>query len=190
MVHTNGGSDPSSNDTYSHTPNTSIYATNNEKFPTLIKISQPFISHEQILELLDRNGTTLMHFNESKSECFRMIMYTATHFKFPIQTICTAMVTFQYFYLFNKISNYNPVEVVCACVFVASKIQDTPKKSKEIISLVFSLKGVAFSQDQLKEKQNVILKIERDIFETIGFDFRSNSVQHILIKLCKDLGGK
>lgn len=161
-----------------------------DQFPTLIKISQSFVSDTQIAELLAKNDSSAASFDDSIGQAFSLIMGSAVWFRFPIRTVCTAMMIFQQFFLFNKISSYNLLEVVCACVFVASKVQDTSKKSKDIIGMLFDTKKIHLSKDQLNEKKSVILKIERNIFETLGFDFRRNSVQYTLIKICKDLDRK
>lgn len=169
---------------------TQLVVAEDDQFPTLIKVSQTFVSDPQIAELLKKNDSTMAVFNDSIAQAFTLIMSSAVHFRFPIRTVCTSMVIFQQFFLFNKIASYNLLEVVCACVFVASKIQDTPKKSKDIIRLLFDSKKIHLNGEQLNDKKNVVLKIERDIFETLGFDFRRNSVQYTLVKICKDLERK
>lgn len=107
----------------------------------------------------------------------------------PIQTLGTAMLLMQHFYLFNtNLILATSIETACASLLVASKIEDTPKKSKEIITTVFSLKGGLLpAAAKLEETRIRVLSLERHILETLGFDFRQNSPQYYVIKMSKDL---
>lgn len=158
-----------------------------QQAPSLIKISQPFVSSAQIKQLLEKNESSQMLFFAAKSNAFELIMRASITFRFPVKTICSAMLIFQHFYLFNKINSHSIVDVISACLLVASKIEDTPKRSKEFISYLHVYKGTNLSLKQLDDKKNLIITIEREIFETIGFDFRHISVQYFLIKICKEI---
>lgn len=107
--------------------------------------------------------------------------------KFPVRTMCTAVLLIQHFYLFNNPTSAGTVETACACLLVASKIEDTPKKSKEIITAVLGPKAATTPTNSLEETRLHVLGLERHVLETLGFDFRQNSPQYYVIKICKDL---
>lgn len=77
-------------------------------------------------------------------------------------------------------------EIACASLLVASKIEDTPKRSKDIITALQSLKG-SLPVSKLEDTRIHVLSLERHILETLGFDFRQTSPQYYVIKMCKDL---
>lgn len=52
---------------------------------------------------------------------------------FPQRTIATAQLLYQRFHLFFSPNDFVPHEVAIACLSVSSKINDTPKKAREII---------------------------------------------------------
>lgn len=98
------------------------------------------------------------------------------------------MLLIQHFYLFNAGILSTVIETACACLLVASKIEDTPKKSKEIITCVLSLReGPMLPVAKLEETRLHVLSLERHVLETLGFDFRQSSSQYYVIKICKDL---
>ncbi|VVT43720.1 uncharacterized protein SAPINGB_P000115 [Magnusiomyces paraingens] len=155
--------------------------------PSLLKISQALLTPSQIQKLLDHSGIAPATFQESKIHVFELIMRASINFKFPARTICTTMMIFQQYYLLNNTNTYSLLDIVSACLLVASKIEDTPKRSKELFMFLTHLKGISLTPEQQKDKKTLIINIEREIFETIGFDFRRTSVQYYLIKISKDV---
>lgn len=99
------------------------------------------------------------------------------------------MILAQHYYIFNgnNILSTN-LEITSTCLLVASKIEDTPKKSKDIIACLYH--NFKYSTAKLEEIRMHVLHIERAVLETLGFDFRQTSPQYYVIKISKELNLK
>lgn len=93
--------------------------------------------------------------------------------------------------VYQKASLYNGhkfpfVELVVACVLVASKIEDTLKRTRELVMFAHKIKNnVNLSSTQAEEAKVAVLGLERQILETIGFDFRIRHPHNYIVRICK-----
>lgn len=167
----------------------SIFNNMSKQFSHLIQQSNLFLSRTQIEALVARHGLTFGQFTQAVAAVVDHIVGAGRELKFPVRTVGTAVLLGQHFYLFNNPLPAVPAEMACACLLVASKMEDTPKKSKDIITAVLGARVAEATQpNRLEESRLQVLGLERHILETMGFDFRQNSAQYYVIKICKDLG--
>ena len=128
----------------------------------------------------------------------------------PIRTFSTAVTYYHKFRLVHKDTEYQFQDAAAAALFTACKIEDTLKKSKEILCAAYNLKVAPsehLSSDDLVSYTHLIdeeaklimsqtfegpskiaIGIERLMLEASGFDFRVRYPQKHLIKLIKDGG--
>ncbi|CAN6673180.1 CTD kinase subunit beta [Trichomonascus vanleenenianus] len=153
---------------------------NEDGHPSLIKLSRPFLTTDQI-EFLRTNSNSLA-VDSLKWQAFSQLWALARDFKFPIKTFATCMILYNRTLLFNN--RFHSMETALACLFVASKIEDTPKKTKELLQYAYNRRIISRTDD---EKRLQLLGYERQILETTAFDFRIRNPHQYVIKICKTI---
>lgn len=137
----------------------------------------------------------------------------------PVRTFDTACTYFHKFRLNFRDAEYNYQDAALASLFVACKVEDTIKKSKDILAAAYNVKNPekpAASDDKVRELYEciyvqdiraqprltrhlsiqifespgkIIIGLERLILETIGFDFRTRYPQKLLVKVVRSILG-
>lgn len=110
----------------------------------------------------------------------------------PIRTFNTAVIYYHKFRLLHADNEYNWADASAAALFTACKIEDTLKKSKEILCANYNLKvgpGEALSSDdpRFENHSKLIIGLERLMLESAGFDFRNRYPQKLMVKLARVL---
>ncbi|KAI9683409.1 MAG: RNA polymerase II C-terminal domain kinase beta subunit [Trizodia sp. TS-e1964] len=158
--------------------------------PSFIQVARPFIFEAHIREMLEAIGS-----DEAKEDTMRLqgiswIDQVRRALQLPVRTFDTAAVYFHKFRLVHVETEYNFQDAAAAALFTACKIEDTLKKSKEILCAAYNLK--VSQSEQLSPDDNVfegpsktILGLERLMLESSGFDFRSRYPQGLLCKIMK-----
>ncbi|KAL6229202.1 hypothetical protein BDW75DRAFT_235378 [Aspergillus navahoensis] len=87
----------------------------------------------------------------------------------------------------------NLYDAAAAALFMACKIEDTLKKSREILCAAYNLKlpqseHISSDNQILDEPARGIIGLERLMLESSGFDFRTRHPQKTLIKLARQYG--
>lgn len=102
------------------------------------------------------------------------------------------MILYHRLLLFNKTPYFQetPTDPSIAALFVACKIEDTLKKSREILAASYNLRhpnSEPINPDSplLEEVSKRVIGMERTILETSSFDFRNRHAQPFLIKFCR-----
>ena len=97
----------------------------------------------------------------------------------PQLSIATAIVFYHRFYARESYEAYERFQVATTCLFLASKVEETPKKLREVIIETYKVQHsttVLPENDQeiwrLKEQ---VLICERELLRVLGFDL---SVEH------------
>ncbi|KAI4288416.1 MAG: hypothetical protein L6R35_002313 [Caloplaca aegaea] len=138
--------------------------------PSYIQIAKPYIFDSKIQECLLVAGVT-----ETRDDSIRLQAVTwmdsarrALHLGF--------------------------IDAAAAALFTACKIEDTLKKSRDILCAAHNLKLSASEQltpdDPIFENHaKVIIGVERLMLEASGFDFRNRYPQRLLLKIAKIYGG-
>ncbi|KAL8727320.1 MAG: hypothetical protein Q9181_005752 [Wetmoreana brouardii] len=107
----------------------------------------------------------------------------------PVRTYNTAVVYFHKFRLVHP-ENTGFIDAAAAALFTACKIEDTLKKSRDILCAAHNLKLTASEQvtpdDPIFENHaKIIIGVERLMLEASGFDFRNRYPQRLLLKIAK-----
>lgn len=102
-------------------------------------------------------------------------------------TIHTAIVYLHRFYQFHSFKTFPRFVTACACLFLAGKVEETPKKCKDIIkkasTLLSSSKMTSFGEDPKEE----VITMERILLKTIKFDLQVDHPYRFLIEYAKSL---
>lgn len=157
--------------------------------PSHIEIAKPYIFQHTITACLNAAGVT-----EAKDDSIRLqgvawIDSVRKALQLPVRTYNTACVYYHKFRLVHPDSN-GYIDAAAAALFTACKVEDTLKKSKEILCAAYNMKLPTAEQltpdDPVFENHSkTIIILERLMLEASGFDFRNRYPQELLIKVAK-----
>ncbi|XP_069702515.1 cyclin-K isoform X2 [Periplaneta americana] len=124
-----------------------------------------------------------------RKEGARFIIDTGTKMDLGYNTMATGVVYFHRFYMFHSFRNFPRYVTACCCLFLAGKVEETPKKCKDIIktarSLLTDQKFLTFGEDPKEE----VMTLERILLQTIKFDLQVEHPYGYLLKYAKCLKG-
>lgn len=100
-----------------------------------------FLTPTEVAQLAASTGLSQSStFTKRQTQLLGFLQALGSRIGFPQRTIATAQLLFLRFHLFFSPSEFLPHEVAIACTVVASKIQDTPKKPKEVVLSSWALR--------------------------------------------------
>lgn len=104
-------------------------------------------------------------------------------------TMATGVVYFHRFYMFQTFKAFPRYVTACCCLFLAGKVEETPKKCKDIIKtargMLSDQKFHSFGVDPKEE----VMTLERILLQTIKFDLQVEHPYSFLVKYAKCLKG-
>lgn len=104
-------------------------------------------------------------------------------------TVATGVVYFHRFYMFHSFKTFPRYVTACCCLFLAGKVEETPKKCMDIIRTARSQlpdsKFKSFGDDPKEE----VMTLERILLQTIKFDLQVEHPYNFLVKYAKCLKG-
>ncbi|XP_075226898.1 cyclin-K-like [Lycorma delicatula] len=124
-----------------------------------------------------------------RREGARFIKAAGTKMDLGYNTMATGVVYFHRFYMYHSFRNFPRYVTACCCLFLAGKVEETPKKCRDIIDTVRSLltdeKFATFGDDPKEE----VMILERILLQTIKFDLQVEHPYSFLLKYAKCLKG-
>ncbi|CAL7949901.1 unnamed protein product [Xylocopa violacea] len=124
-----------------------------------------------------------------RKEGARFIIDMGTKMDLGYNTMATGAVYFHRFYMFHSFKNFPRYVTACCCLFLAGKVEETPKKCKDIIktakSLLTEQKFMTFGENPKEE----VMTLERILLQTIKFDLQVEHPYSYLLKYVKCLKG-
>ncbi|CAH2085060.1 unnamed protein product [Euphydryas editha] len=127
--------------------------------------------------------------NRYRKEGARFIIDTGSKMDLGYNTVATGVVYFHRFYMFHSFRTFPRYITACCCLFLAGKVEETPKKCKDIIKVAKSLlnehKFSTFGEDPKEE----VMTLERILLQTIKFDLQVEHPYGYLLKYAKCLKG-
>ncbi|KAF2205764.1 cyclin-like protein [Delitschia confertaspora ATCC 74209] len=158
--------------------------------PSYIEVAKPYIFDQNIQKCLANIGMS-----EAKEDAVRLqgvawIDNVRRAMQLPVKTFNTAVVYYHKFRLLHPDTEYNFMDAAAAALFTACKIEDTLKKSREILCASWNLKlppAEQLSPDDIRfqEHSRIIIVLERIMLESSSFDFRNRHPQKLVVKLVK-----
>ncbi|KAL2315943.1 Cyclin pch1 [Schizosaccharomyces pombe] len=144
--------------------------------------SQWIISKDQLVftpSALD--GIPLDQEEIQRSKGCNFIINVGLRLKLPQTALATANIYFHRFYLRFSLKNYHYYEVAATCIFLATKVEDSVRKLRDIVincAKVAQKNSNVLVDEQTKEYwrwRDVILYTEEVLLEALCFDF---TVEH------------
>ncbi|KAH7128803.1 cyclin-like protein [Dendryphion nanum] len=161
--------------------------------PSYIEIAKPYILQSRIQKCLDE-----IHMSEAREDTVRLqgvtwIDNVRRALQLPVRTFNTAVVYYHKFRLLHADGEYSWADAAAAALFTACKIEDTLKKSKEILCASWNLKvptseHLSPDDPRFENHSKLIIGLERLMLESAGFDFRNRYPQKLLVKIAKACG--
>ncbi|GKU06388.1 c-type cyclin [Fusarium langsethiae] len=176
--------------------------------PGFISSSNQYTSELKLRRMLKDNGCDPARQDNYSLKGVQLIDNVRQYLQLPVRTFDTACTYFHKFRLNFRDAEYDYQDAALASLFVACKVEDTIKKSKDILAAAHAVKNPdkpAAPDDkvmhrpmkpdhsltfQIFEQGKIIICLERLILETIGFDFRTRYPQKLLVKVVRDIFGK
>ncbi|XP_071601738.1 cyclin-K isoform X3 [Heliangelus exortis] len=125
-----------------------------------------------------------------RREGARFIFDVGTRLGLHYDTLATGIIYFHRFYMFHSFKQFPRYVTGACCLFLAGKVEETPKKCKDIIKTARSLlNDVQFGQFGDDPKEEVMV-LERILLQTIKFDLQVEHPYQFLLKYAKQLKGK
>lgn len=84
---------------------------------------------------------------EKRIKNCHLIVLICRAMNFPYYTACTAQHLFHRFYAFYSFQLFEPDNVIVACVLLASKMEETIRKSRDIIMAAYAILDEAASAE-------------------------------------------
>ncbi|KAL5239091.1 hypothetical protein ACI65C_006501 [Semiaphis heraclei] len=131
------------------------------------------------------------HERESRyrQEGARFIIDAGTKMDLGYNTMATGVVYFHRFYMYHSFKTFPRYLTACCCLFLAGKVEETPKKCKDIIKLAKAiLPEEKYKTLGLDPKEEVMV-LERILLQTIKFDLQVDHPYQFLLKYAKCLKG-
>ncbi|GAB1319396.1 RNA polymerase II C-terminal domain kinase beta subunit [Madurella fahalii] len=157
----------------------------------LSAIPTQYTSEQTLRQMLKSIG-----YDEAREDGYRLkgihlINTVRQSLHLPVKTFDTAAIYYHKFRIRFPSNEYNYEDVALAALFVACKAEDTVKKSKEILCAAHNLRQPhdhKMPDDKIFEAPSrFTVGLERHILETIGFDFRVQYPQKLLIKMVREM---
>ncbi|KAL2061880.1 hypothetical protein VTL71DRAFT_7258 [Oculimacula yallundae] len=158
-----------------------------------INVSQIFLFQQQLQSQMMFTGT-----NPTREDTFRLqgvqwINEVRTALQLPVRTFCTAAHYYHKFRLAHKDNEYQFQDAAAAALLTACKIEDTLKKSREILCAAHNIKVAPadhLSPDDIafENPSKIIIGLERLMLEASDFDFRVRYPHVHLFKLANAAG--
>ncbi|CAG9764355.1 unnamed protein product [Ceutorhynchus assimilis] len=124
-----------------------------------------------------------------RKEGARFIIDTGMKMDLGYNTTATGVVYYHRFYMFHSFQQFPRFVTACCCLFLAGKVEETPKKCKDIIKIAKALladnKFATFGSDPKEE----VMTLERVLLQTIKFDLQVEHPYLYLLRYAKCLKG-
>lgn len=119
----------------------------------------------------------------------RFIMDAGMKMGLRFDTCATGVVYFHRFYMFHSFKEFHRYVTAACCLFLAGKVEETPKKCKDLVKITRSMlpdaQYAVFGEDPKEE----VMTLERILLQTIKFDLMMEHPYAFLLKYAKLIKG-
>ncbi|XP_025198607.1 cyclin-K-like [Melanaphis sacchari] len=131
------------------------------------------------------------HERESRyrQEGARFIIDAGTKMDLGYNTMATGVVYFHRFYMYHSFKTFPRYLTACCCLFLAGKVEETPKKCKDIIKLAKAILPEDKYETLGVDPKEEVMVLERILLQTIKFDLQVDHPYQFLLKYAKCLKG-
>ncbi|KAK1980716.1 C-type cyclin [Colletotrichum cereale] len=161
--------------------------------PGHIQVACQYTSEQRLRRMLRDNKSDPAREDNYRLQGVQLIDNVRTMLHVPVKTFDTACVYYHWFRLSFRDAEYNYQDAAVAALFLACKVEDTIKKSKELLCAAYNIKNPDHTTTQddkmFEQPSKIIIGLERLVLETVGFDFRCRYPQSALLKATKKIMG-
>uniref|UniRef100_A0A1A9Z5R4 Cyclin-K n=1 Tax=Glossina pallidipes TaxID=7398 RepID=A0A1A9Z5R4_GLOPL len=136
-----------------------------------------------------RDGIPLETERRYRREGARFIMTCGTQMGLGHNTMATGVVYFHRFYMFHSFKSFPRYVTACCCLLLAGKVEETPKKCRDIIMTARQLLSDNHFYSFGKEPKEEVVTLERILLQTIKFDLQVEHPYTFLLKYAKCFKG-
>lgn len=136
------------------------------------------------------NGETEMQY---RKEGINFIRNMGEKLSLGYNTIATAVVYFQRFYMAHSFSEFPLYITACSSLFLAGKAEETPKRSKDLLKAAWDIFANDATEiiDKFGETpRESVMKCESVLLQTVNFEFDIEHPYKYLVKYAKYLKGE
>ncbi|XP_013398263.1 cyclin-K isoform X2 [Lingula anatina] len=124
-----------------------------------------------------------------RKEGARFIIDAGNKLGLRYDTCATGVVYFHRFYMYHSFREFHRYVMGACCLFLAGKVEETPKKCKDIIKTARSMLPdqhfMVFGEDPKEE----VITMERILLQTIKFDLQVDHPYSFLLRFAKGIKG-
>jgi len=142
-----------------------------------------------------RDGISENEEKENRKDSCGFIQEAGMKLKMPQYTIATAIVYFHRFYMRHSLKVYDKMMVGTACLFLAGKAEETPRKLKDAVSTGYSIKypdrpPLKPESEDMVKRQESLVSVEREVLKATLFNMKVDHPYQELIKTVKQMKGQ
>jgi len=124
-----------------------------------------------------------------RRESARFIIKVGLEMKLRYDTMATGVVYMHRFYMKHSFKTFSRWVTSCGCLFLAGKVEETPKKCKDVIKVAKDCMTEAqFNTFGVDPKETVMI-MERILLQTINFDLQVDHPYRHLLLYAKSMKG-
>ena len=120
----------------------------------------------------------------------RFIINASNTLGLRYDTVATGVVFFHRFFMVQSFKQFDRWVVGAACLLLAGKVEETPKKCKDILKVTRSLLNDQQMASFGSNPKEELLTHERILLQTVKFDLQLEHPYSYLLKFAKELKGK
>ncbi|XP_028398803.1 cyclin-K-like [Dendronephthya gigantea] len=124
-----------------------------------------------------------------RREGCRFIMDMGNKLGLRYDTMATGVIYFHRFYMKQSFNTFPRWVTACACLFLAGKVEETPKKCRDIITVAKKMLTEHHFRLFGENPREEVMIYERVLLQTIKFDLQVEHPYGILLKIGKLLKG-
>ncbi|XP_067636724.1 cyclin-K [Eurosta solidaginis] len=124
-----------------------------------------------------------------RKEGARFIMNCGTQMGLGHNTMATGVVYFHRFYMFHSFKSFPRYVTACCCLFLAGKVEETPKKCRDIIKIARTMLTDTYFYSFGDDPKEEVMTLERILLQTIKFDLQVEHPYTFLLKYAKCFRG-
>ena len=124
-----------------------------------------------------------------RREGCRFIMDMGNKLGLRYDTMATGVIYFHRFYMKQSFKTFPRWVTACACLFLAGKVEETPKKCRDIITVAKKMLAEHHFRLFGENAREEVMIYERVLLQTIKFDLQVEHPYGILLKIGKLLKG-
>lgn len=140
-----------------------------------------------------KDGISLEQEKRLRRKYIALVQESGVLLELPNNTICTAAAFFHRFFAVCSLAKFDPVLVVEACLFLASKVGETGRRVRDVINVTYCLLHPNEEPLQVSEQywltKDSASRCEQQLLRVLGFDLDVKHPHHYLLHIVRELEG-